>query len=32
MIPDLNFYPTDEENYAMEQLSGSSFLAGIFST
>jgi hypothetical protein len=32
MISDLNFYPTDKENYATEQLSGDSFLAGIFLT
>jgi hypothetical protein len=32
MIPDLNYYPADEENYTTEQPSGSSFLAGIFST
>jgi hypothetical protein len=32
MIPDLNFYPTGEENYAAVQLSGSSFLAEVFST
>jgi hypothetical protein len=32
MIPDLNFYPADEENYIAEQLSGSSFLAAIFPT
>jgi hypothetical protein len=32
MIPYLNYYPDDEENYTAEQPSGSSFLAGIFST
>jgi hypothetical protein len=32
MILDLNFYPTDEENYTREKPSGSSFLAEIFST
>jgi hypothetical protein len=32
MIPDLNFYPADEENYTAEEPSGSSFLAGIFLT
>jgi hypothetical protein len=32
MIPDLNYYPADEENYTAEQLSDDSFLAGIFST
>jgi hypothetical protein len=32
MIPDLNFYPVDEENYTAEESSGSSFLAEIFST
>jgi hypothetical protein len=32
MIPELNFYPADEENYTAEQPRGSSFLAGIFST
>jgi hypothetical protein len=30
MIPDLNYYPADEENYTAEQPSGSSFMAGIF--
>jgi hypothetical protein len=30
MIPNLNFYPADEENYTAEQPGGSSFLAGIF--
>jgi hypothetical protein len=32
MIANLNFYPADEENYIAEEPSGSSFLAGIFST
>jgi hypothetical protein len=32
MIPVLNYYPADEENYSAEQPSGNSFLAGIFST
>jgi hypothetical protein len=32
MIPDLNYYAVDEENYTAEQSSGSSFLAGIFPT
>jgi hypothetical protein len=32
MIPYLNYYPDDEENYTTEQPSVSSFLAGIFST
>jgi hypothetical protein len=32
MISDLNYYPADEENYTVEQPSGSSFLAEIFST
>jgi hypothetical protein len=32
MIPDLNYYPADEENYTAEQPSGSSFLVGIFPT
>jgi hypothetical protein len=32
MISDLNFYPTDEENYVAEQLSDNSFLPGIYST
>jgi hypothetical protein len=32
MISDLNFYPTNEENYAAEQLSGSSFFKVIFPT
>jgi hypothetical protein len=32
MIPDLNYYPADEENYTAEQSSSSNFLAGIFLT
>jgi hypothetical protein len=32
MIPDLNYYLTDEKNYTTEQPSDSSFLTGIFST
>jgi hypothetical protein len=32
MIPNLNYYPADEENYIAEQPNGSSFLAGIFPT
>jgi hypothetical protein len=32
MIPDLNFYPTEEEYYTAEQSSGNIFLAGIFPT
>jgi hypothetical protein len=32
MVPDLNCYSADEENYTAEQPSGSSFLAEIFST
>jgi hypothetical protein len=31
MLPDLNYYPADEENYTTEQPSGSNFLSGIFS-
>jgi hypothetical protein len=31
MIPDLNFYHADEENYTAEEPSSSSFLAEIFS-
>jgi hypothetical protein len=30
MIPDLNYYPADNENYTAEQPRGSNFLAGIF--
>jgi hypothetical protein len=30
MLPDLNYYPADEENYTAEQPSDSNFLTGIF--
>jgi hypothetical protein len=30
MLPYLNYYPVDEENYTAEQPSGSNFLTGIF--
>jgi hypothetical protein len=32
MIPNLNFYLADEENYTVEEPSGNSFLAEIFPT
>jgi hypothetical protein len=32
MRSDLNFLPTNKENYTAEELGGISFLAGIFSS